>query len=125
MYVLLAGFPPFAADSQDDLFESIIAGEFEFEEDYWHDISDDAKDLIRRLLNTDPSSRISARECLSHVWIKQHAPRASSVPISPRVIENLRRFQADNVFKMHAKVRYTATVLARESLSHGARGSTR
>ena len=104
MYILLAGFPPFAADVQDDLFESIIEGHFEFEPEYWDGISEDAKDLIRRLLNVDPASRISAKECLSHVWIRQHAPRASSVPISPRVIENLRRFQQDNIFKTHAKV---------------------
>ena len=35
----------------------------------WETISDDAKDLVRRLLTYDPRDRISAQEALKHKWI--------------------------------------------------------
>lgn len=36
----------------------------------WNEISGDAKDLIRKMLITDPEKRISAQDALQHEWIK-------------------------------------------------------
>lgn len=35
----------------------------------WDGISDDAKDLIRKMLTVDPIARISLHEILRHPWI--------------------------------------------------------
>ena len=35
----------------------------------WNNISDEAKDLIRKMLIVDPAKRWSASECLKHPWI--------------------------------------------------------
>lgn len=45
-------------------------------EDVWADISDDAKDLIRCLLEKDVDKRYSAEETLRHTWIHNLAPKA-------------------------------------------------
>lgn len=39
------------------------------EDPYWSNISNAAKDFVRRLLQTDPDLRPSADECLQHSWI--------------------------------------------------------
>ncbi|ESO00521.1 hypothetical protein HELRODRAFT_93050, partial [Helobdella robusta] len=65
-FTLLSGYTPFWGDDQASLFESIIAGKYEFDEDYWSDISDPAKDLINKLLTFEPSKRITADEALLH-----------------------------------------------------------
>jgi serine/threonine protein kinase len=35
----------------------------------WSNISDEAKDLVRKMLIVDPAKRWSASECLKHPWI--------------------------------------------------------
>jgi len=70
MYILLAGYPPFYSDNLLDLFECIKRGEYTFPEEDWAVVSEDAKDLIRRLPTVDPKARISASTALASSWIQ-------------------------------------------------------
>ena len=70
IYILLCGFPPFYADNDALLYEKIKKGEYEFLRPYWDPISDEAKDLIRRMLTVDPKQRITCQGCLEHPWLK-------------------------------------------------------
>jgi serine/threonine protein kinase len=62
VYIVLCGFPPVFSGSEAD-------ARVMFPNAYWKDISDDAKDLVRRMLNPDPTARISATEALQDKWI--------------------------------------------------------
>ena len=44
---------------------------FEYDPEEWDKISDDAKDLVNRLL-TKPEFRLSAEEALQHKWLLDH-----------------------------------------------------
>jgi len=70
MYILLCGFPPFFDDGENmgQLFEQIMAGDFEFPDPYWTDIAEPAKDLIKHLLVVDPAKRYTAEQALAHPW---------------------------------------------------------
>eukprot|EP00732_Lithocolla_globosa_P005531 Lithocolla_globosa_v1_NODE_5785_length_1184_cov_15.126661.p1 type:complete len:331 gc:universal NODE_5785_length_1184_cov_15.126661:1140-148(-) len=68
-YILLCGYPPFYDEDQATLFEMIIGGKYDFHKDYWSDISDSAKDLIKKLLTVDPRNRLTATGALAHPWI--------------------------------------------------------
>lgn len=46
MYILLCGYPPFYNENNGKLFDSIMAGQFEFHSPNWDNISHEAKDLI-------------------------------------------------------------------------------
>lgn len=70
IYFLLAGHLPFNANDQQDLFQLIRLGKFSFESKYWAGISDEAMDLIERLLEVDPASRATASEALESEWIQ-------------------------------------------------------
>lgn len=41
-----------------------------FVEPEWDEVSDDAKDLVRKLLTYDASKRITATDALQHKWIR-------------------------------------------------------
>ena len=71
-YIMLCGFPPFrsAKRDQDELFDLIMEGDYEFLSPYWDNISDEAKDLISKLLVVNPNSRYSAEDVLAHSWVK-------------------------------------------------------
>lgn len=71
-YILLCGFPPFFDDGSNmgQLFEQIMSGDFDYPEEYWDEISDEAKDLIDNLLLVDPSKRFTAKQALAHPWLQ-------------------------------------------------------
>lgn len=69
MYTLLAGFPPFWHRKQLIMLRAIMEGRYEFVSPEWDDISDEAKDMIRKMLTVDPHCRLTAREALGHPWL--------------------------------------------------------
>ena len=68
----LSGFPPFFSPSEDDdeLFDVIISGKYDYPAPYWDQITDSAKDFINKLMNVDPKKRYTAEQALNHTWIK-------------------------------------------------------
>jgi len=70
IFLLLSGNLPFMGRSQKELFKKIVSGKFEFKEEGWEGISDDAKDLVQKLLVLDPDERITASQALRHRWMK-------------------------------------------------------
>lgn len=69
IYILLSGYPPFYDESPPKIFKKITEAKYDFDDPVWDDISDLAKDLIRKLLVKDPTERLSAKKCLKHPWI--------------------------------------------------------
>jgi MAP kinase interacting serine/threonine kinase len=100
LYILLCGYPPFyghcgrdcgweqgevCKDCQDQLFERIQDGEFEFISEDWATISGEAKDLIQHLLVKDPYQRYSALQVLEHPWVSMESPMAQLA--TPRILQ--------------------------------------
>ncbi|KAL1455189.1 hypothetical protein WDU94_009300 [Cyamophila willieti] len=73
LYILLCGFPPFVSDTndQDELFDDILSGQYGFPSPYWDDISEEAKDLITHMLESNPDLRFSAEDVLDHPWLER------------------------------------------------------
>ncbi|XP_054451041.1 serine/threonine-protein kinase DCLK3 [Pteronotus mesoamericanus] len=82
LYILLCGFPPFRSleRDQDELFNIIQQGHFEFLAPYWDNISDAAKDLVSRLLVVDPKKRYTAHQVLQHPWIETAGESGTANP---------------------------------------------
>ena len=66
----LCGFPPFFGDTEDEIYDKIEVGEYSFPSPYWDEVSDDAKDLISRLLDLDSERRFTSAQALDHPWVK-------------------------------------------------------
>mmetsp|Transcript_22317 Transcript_22317/g.62670 ORF Transcript_22317/g.62670 Transcript_22317/m.62670 type:complete len:373 (+) Transcript_22317:95-1213(+) len=90
MYILLCGFPPFYGDDDDEVYDKICEGYYEYPSPYWDEISDDAKDLIDHLLVLDPTKRYSCEAALNHKWIKDNTHTESMA----HTIEELKKFNA-------------------------------
>jgi calcium/calmodulin-dependent protein kinase I len=71
LYVMLCGFPPFYADDNNTLFNMIKTADFEFHSPYWDNVSENAKDLIKKLLVVEPEKRLNTEEILKHPWLTQ------------------------------------------------------
>lgn len=72
-YILLSGHPPFATKSIRESFMRTVSGAYKLEGHEWDVISAEAKDLIRRMLDPNPHTRITTQQILQHPWIAQLA----------------------------------------------------
>ncbi|TKY73743.1 Calcium-dependent protein kinase SK5 [Spatholobus suberectus] len=68
LYILLSGVPPFWAETEQGIFRQILLGRLDFQSEPWPSISDSAKDLIQKMLDQDPKTRLTAHEVLCVVW---------------------------------------------------------
>ena len=78
MFYLIKGELPFHNDTHELLIKNILEGSYPMESDeHFFNVSPQAKDLISRLLDTNPSSRIKISEAIKHPWIteKEHAQK--------------------------------------------------
>lgn len=71
-YILLCGYPPFFDQNNTELFKKIMSGRFQFDRPWWDNVSDKAKDFIKKLLVLDPTQRWTATQALSHPFIVDH-----------------------------------------------------
>jgi len=65
LYAMLVGTVPFKATNMKDLHNLINKGDFAFP----HPVSEEAEDLIHKMLTKDPKLRISLPEILNHPWM--------------------------------------------------------
>ncbi|TPX68139.1 hypothetical protein CcCBS67573_g07281 [Chytriomyces confervae] len=82
-YILLCGYPPFYDQNNVELFKQIMTGKFEFDRPWWDNITENAKDFIRRLLVLDPQQRFTARQALNHPFILENSARSQPSQASP------------------------------------------
>ncbi len=70
LYILLSGDPPFNGVNNKSIYYKISTYEYEFPESKWNNISNEAKDLIKKILVPE-NERISAEDILKHEWFKK------------------------------------------------------
>ncbi|XP_063749336.1 myosin light chain kinase, smooth muscle-like isoform X2 [Eleginops maclovinus] len=101
-YILLSGESPFQGNNEAETLALVTAANFEFDQESFEDISDQAKDFISSLLKKDRRCRLSCTEALAHPWM------ASFTPLSRRPTKSLnkgkmRRFLAKRKWKKTGK----------------------
>eukprot|EP00475_Leptophrys_vorax_P021356 TRINITY_DN2906_c0_g1_i1.p2 TRINITY_DN2906_c0_g1~~TRINITY_DN2906_c0_g1_i1.p2 ORF type:complete len:169 (-),score=43.62 TRINITY_DN2906_c0_g1_i1:99-605(-) len=72
MFIMLAGyhpFDPYGELSDGEMINKIQNDDFNFDEPEWEGISDDAKFIIRQLLQKSPTRRMSLETFLQQPWV--------------------------------------------------------
>ncbi|KAG6751104.1 hypothetical protein POTOM_045622 [Populus tomentosa] len=114
LYILLSGVPPFWAETESGIFRQILQGKLDLESDPWPNISESAKDLVRKMLERDPRQRITAHEVLCNPWIVDDRV-APDKPLDSAVLSRLKQFSAMNKLKKMA-LRVIAERLSEEEI---------
>ncbi|KNC80046.1 hypothetical protein SARC_07592 [Sphaeroforma arctica JP610] len=81
LYHILCGALPFP-----DPFTPVDRQPLNFPDDPWAEISDDAKDLIRKML-CPADERLTAAACLEHPWMKQDPKLPVFFPVGVRNVD--------------------------------------
>eukprot|EP00092_Neocalanus_flemingeri_P063530 GFUD01076901.1.p1 GENE.GFUD01076901.1~~GFUD01076901.1.p1 ORF type:complete len:354 (+),score=89.18 GFUD01076901.1:116-1063(+) len=91
-YILLSGYSPFVGDTDAETSSNITSGKFDFDLDEFDSISEKAKDFISKLCKSKMSQRMTASQCLEHVWLLEQDLDHSGQSVIKT--ENLRKFLA-------------------------------
>ena len=52
------------------MFAKIKKGVYSFHDEYWAEVSPEAKDMIAKMLTVDPNKRLTADQALEHPYLK-------------------------------------------------------
>ena len=86
LYILLCGYPPFSSKSVRQLFVRTLRGSYKLTGPEWVSVTDEAKDLLKSMLDLNPHTRITTPEILLHPWITK-AVTVVSPTLKPKAIE--------------------------------------
>lgn len=114
LYILLCGVPPFWAETEQLVAQAILRGNVDFKREPWPQVSENAKALVRQMLEPDPNRRLTAQQVLDHTWLV-NAKRAPDVPLGDAVRSRLKQFSAMNKLKKRA-LRVIAELLTGEEV---------
>ena len=77
LFVMLSKTMPFRAKEVDQLLKQVVRAKFNFRpEDRWKNVSEEAKDLITKLLTKDVSKRLTIADVKKHPWCADAIARA-------------------------------------------------
>lgn len=102
MYFLLSGSPPFLGNNVEELYENIKSCKYKFDSKIWSSVSEEAIDLIKKMIQPDPNKRISAQDALNHKWIKNKKNKKMTInrETIPDLKNNLKRFLSKNLLQL-------------------------
>ncbi|KAL3828195.1 hypothetical protein ACJIZ3_016997 [Penstemon smallii] len=115
LYILLCGVPPFWAETEQGVAQAIIRSVVDFKRDPWPKVSDNAKDLVKKMLDPDPTRRLTALQVLEHPWL-QNIKKAPNVSLGETVKARLKQFSVMNKLKKRA-LRVIAEHLSSEEVA--------
>ncbi|XP_064551728.1 titin homolog isoform X6 [Drosophila montana] len=70
-YVLLSGLSPFMGDTDVETFSNITRADYDYDDEAFDCVSQEAKDFISQLLVHRKESRLTAQQCLESKWLCQ------------------------------------------------------
>lgn len=113
LYAILCGTLPFDDENTSALYRKIKSGIFKFP----RYISDEARDLIAKILVVDPMRRITIPEIHRHQWFQAHPPQYLFVP-RPEPLQQGSRSRHTHTSETSAS---SSTHQSTESLNHQGR----
>uniref|UniRef100_A0ACD5WF28 Uncharacterized protein n=2 Tax=Avena sativa TaxID=4498 RepID=A0ACD5WF28_AVESA len=114
IYILLCGEPPFSAETESGVARAIIKSVVDFKREPWPRLSEPAKDLVRRMLDPNPMTRLTATQVLEHPWLHD-SKKNPDVQLGDDVRARLQQFSAMNKLKKKA-LRVIADYLSSEEV---------
>ncbi|XP_076904166.1 calcium-dependent protein kinase 28-like [Bidens hawaiensis] len=114
-YILLCGRRPFWDRTEDGIFREVLRNKPDFKRKPWPNISNGAKEFVRKLLVKYPRARLTAAQALSHPWVRENG-NASMIPLDISVLSNMREFVKYSRLKQIA-LRALASTLDEEEIS--------
>ena len=94
MYILVTGKQPFSGKTKEEVYDKVKNGKYDFKTLYYSKCSNLVKDLIKKILVTEPDKRMTIEACLEHSWFKQFEnDKNINLAFSEEIVNSLKQFQ--------------------------------
>ncbi|GAB1290121.1 Non-specific serine/threonine protein kinase [Apodemus speciosus] len=115
IYVMLCGYPPFYSKHHSrtipkDMRKKIMTGSFEFPEEEWSQISEMAKDVVRKLLKVKPEERLTIEGVLGHPWLNSTEALDNVLPSAQLMMDKVPQGQEEGLLPSAGVKLYRAVV---------------
>lgn len=122
-YILLSGESPFQGNSDTETLALVTAAQWEFDEESFDEITEEAKNFISSLLIKDTRQRMSCAEALAHPWMAAFTfgDLATNKCLSK---EKMKRFLARQKWKRAGKAMQALNRMALRSKSESSGSPT-
>jgi len=98
--MLLCGYPPFTGRDIQEIFNRISKGVFHLVGKEWSCVSQEAKNLLMKMLTLDPSARPTAKEVFLDSWVQNSGnSQVQNNLIASKSLKNLYRFRSAMFFQ--------------------------
>jgi serine/threonine protein kinase len=107
LFAMICGYLQFEDSNTSKLYKKILNGTFDIPEN----ISIEAKDLIKGILNTDPSNRFTLGQIKNHRWVTGNStlvwelPLKRTLRISERIVEKMKEYGYKDKSKIEASLK--------------------
>jgi len=92
LYILLCGSPPFGGKNDDEIMKKVEKGQYSLAREEFKDVSNEAKSLIKKMLEYTPEKRVSAKQAILDVWFQTALKKdKESAVISASALANLKK----------------------------------
>ena len=131
LYAMLCGYLPFEDPDTTELYKKILKGEYE-EPEF---LSENAKDILKKVMNTNPETRYKINDIRKHPWYSLVKPEENNegilvgykqIPINTSIISELANYNIDPVYAQqcleanrHNEVTTTYYLLSKKYLREG------
>ncbi|KAJ9551293.1 hypothetical protein OSB04_015338 [Centaurea solstitialis] len=116
LYMLLTGVPPFYGEKEKEIFDAILNAEkvLDMDSHPWPSISNNARELVRKMLSVDPKKRPTASDVLKDKWMVENGEDPDN-QIDSELLARMKHFKALNEFKKLA-LKIIADIIPHEEL---------
>jgi serine/threonine protein kinase len=96
LYIMLSGKPPFQGQNDKEILRKVADANYTLNGEIWQKRSDDAKQLIKQLMEKDVAKRLTAKDALNHPWITRKVPQQFDANLAKQTLDNLIDFRVRN-----------------------------
>ncbi|OMJ90666.1 hypothetical protein SteCoe_6946 [Stentor coeruleus] len=111
LYILLSGKPPFYGRTDREILERVQRGQYSMDDQEWSRVSLPAKNFIKKMLQMNPSSRISSQDALKDEWLTNNTLNSfRETDIQTETLGNLKAFRTEQKLQ-HAVLTFISSQL--------------
>ena len=92
LYTMLCGHPPYMGPNEDSIKAKILHSKLNFPSKDFRNVSIEAIEFIKKLLNYDPKKRPSAEIALNNIWLKDDKSK-NNIKLNEEIVSNLSKFR--------------------------------
>ena len=100
LYILLCGYAPFYGENDKEIYNQVLKGEYDFPKEEWQNVSEEAKNLVQKMIEKDTKKRITALDALQDKWFKiNKQKKTSNKLLAKNVLKNMKKFKKNKKFE--------------------------